>query len=220
MKKSGFFWIGYADLMTSLFFIMLVLYVVSFAILKSKQGDIQADADKLKEIENIQKAIESLDSIYFQFDEINKRYKLNIDTRFRPNSYDIKDIPIIKRNELSNAGGNIFHKIDSIVSKNESVDYLLIIEGNAARYNDNYKNDPNKGYRLSYNRALALFNFWKNEGYDFGKIGNNQCEIIIAGSGYFSQSRDTINEQNNKRFTIQVTSKVGKYFKKKKRDEN
>tara|TARA_R100001369_G_C3309559_1_gene167086 strand:- start:1064 stop:1717 length:654 start_codon:yes stop_codon:yes gene_type:complete len=212
MKKAGFFWIGYADLMTSLFFIMLVLYVVSFTILKSKQSQLQAAADQLKEIENVQKAIESLDSKYYQFDAINKRYKLNIEAHFKPNSSNITDIPLKRRNELAKAGGNLFYKIDSIVRVNKSVDYLLIIEGNAARYNGNYVNDPNKGYRLSYNRALALFNFWKNKGFDFGKIGNNQCEIMIAGSGYFSQSRDIVNEQNNKRFTIQVTSKVGKYL--------
>ena len=82
MKKSGFFWVSYADLMTSLFFIMLVLYVISFAILQSKQSELQAAADQLKEIESVQKAIESLDSRYYQFDEINKRYKLNIDARF------------------------------------------------------------------------------------------------------------------------------------------
>jgi hypothetical protein len=214
MKKAGFFWVSYADLMTSLFFVMLVLYVISFAILKSKQSELQAAADQLKEIESVQKAIESLDSKYYQFDEINKRYKLNIEAHFRPNSSYINDIPLIKRNELAKAGENLFLKIDSIVKINTSVDYLLIIEGNAARYNGNYINDPDKGYRLSYNRALALFNFWKIKGFDFDKIGNNQCEIIIAGSGYFSQSRDTITEQNNKRFTIQVTSKVGKYLNK------
>lgn len=219
MKKAGFFWVSYADLMTSLFFVMLILYIISFAIVKSKQSELQAAADQLKEIENVQKAIETLDSRYYSFDEVNKRYKLNIDVHFKPNSSKISDIPLSKRKELAFAGKNLFYKIDSIVKVNESVDYLLIIEGNAARYNENYINDPDKGYRLSYNRALALFNYWKDEGFDFEKIGNNQCEIIIAGSGYFSQSRDTINEQNNKRFIIQVTSKVGKYFNKNEKNK-
>ncbi|WP_299681145.1 flagellar motor protein MotB [uncultured Dokdonia sp.] len=219
MKKAGFFWVSYADLMTSLFFVMLILYIISFAIVKSKQSELQAAADQLKEIESVQNAIENLDSRYYSFDEINKRYKLNIDVHFKPNSSKISDIPFSKRQELALAGKKLFYKIDSIVKVNESVDYLLIIEGNAARYNENYIRDPDKGYRLSYNRALALFNFWKDEGFDFGEIGNNQCEIIIAGSGYFSQSRDTITEQNNKRFIIQVTSKVGKYFNKNEKNK-
>jgi len=219
MKKSGFFWVGYSDLMTSLFFIMLVLYVVSFTILRSKQGELEVAAKQLEEIKNVQQAIESLDTRYFQFDEINKRYKLNIDAKFKPNSSNINDIPIEKRNELAMAGKNLFNKIKSITDTIKSVDYLLIVEGNAARYKNNYKDNPNGGYRLSYNRALSLVDFWKKEGYDFSKIGNNQCEVIIAGSGYFSQSRDTINERNNKRFTIQVTSKVGKFLQKKKTEK-
>ncbi|WP_299681148.1 hypothetical protein [uncultured Dokdonia sp.] len=36
MKKSNFFWIGFSDLMTSLFFVMLVLYVVSFTFYKKQ----------------------------------------------------------------------------------------------------------------------------------------------------------------------------------------
>lgn len=216
MKKSGFFWVSYADLMTSLFFIMLVLYVVSFAILQSKQEELIVQADQLKTIKNVQKAIESLDKKYFEFDDINKRYKLNIPITFKPNSSNITDIPLNRRNELERAGANLFNKIRDIVDTNSVIDYLLIIEGNAARYNNNFINNPNGGYRLSYNRALSLFNFWKNKGYDFGSIGNNQCEVIIAGSGYFSQSRDIQVEQNNKRFTIQVTSKIGKFLHDKK----
>ena len=214
MKKSGFFWVGYADLMTSLFFIMLVLYVVSFAILQSKQGELKAAAEQLEEIKNIQKAIESLDPEYYEFDEINKRYKLNIVAKFKPNSSSIKDIPRSKRKKLAEAGKNLYDKIKSITDTVKTVDYLLIVEGNAARYRNNWNDNPNGGYRLSYNRALSLVDFWKDEGHDFSTIGNNQCEVIIAGSGYFSQSRDTINEQNNKRFTIQVTSKVGKFLHK------
>ena len=60
-------------------------------------------------------------------------------------------------------------------------------------------------------RALSLFNYWKKIGADFNSLGS-QCEVILAGSGYFSQSRDEENENNNRRFTIQVTSKVGKFL--------
>ena len=75
MKKSGFFWVSYADLMTSLFFIMLVLYVISFTILQSKQGVLQAQAEQLEKIKNVQKAIENLDTTYYHFDDENKRSK-------------------------------------------------------------------------------------------------------------------------------------------------
>lgn len=213
MKKSNFFWVSFADLMTSLFFIMLVLYVISFAILQSKQGALEAQAKQLEEIKNVQKAIENLDTTYYHFDIENKRYKLNIDAKFRPNSSNMMDIPKPTRLEIANAGKNLYEKVRSIIDTTKTIDYLLIIEGNAQRANDNWKNNPDMGYSLSYKRALSLFNYWKQMGADFNSLGS-QCELIIAGSGYFSHSRDEENENNNRRFTIQVTSKVGKFLHK------
>lgn len=217
MKKSNFFWVGYSDLMTSLFFIMLVLYVVSFAILKSKQGDLQAAADQLKKIENIQLALEGLDENYFTFDRVNKRYKLQVMASFLSGSDKILDIPLPIRQELFRAGTVLYAKVKEVIDRNPSVDYLLIIEGNAQRSNQNWITIPNKGYKLSYGRALSLFNYWKSRGLDFKDLGS-QCEIIIAGSGHFGYSRDN-NEENNRKFSIQVTSKVGKLLNKKNNDE-
>jgi outer membrane protein OmpA-like peptidoglycan-associated protein len=218
MKKSNFFWVSYADLMTSLFFIMLVLYVVSFAILQSKQGELIAQAEQLKEIKNVQKALEGLDSIYFIFDNVNKRYRIREDVLFQSGSSKITDIPLNKRKELYNAGISLYNKIDEIIQSNPSVDYLLVIEGNTQRSNGNWKSSPNIGYELSYKRALSLFNYWKSRGLDFRGLGS-QCEIILAGSGYFGYSRDTKNERNNRKFSIQVTSKVGKFLNKKNTHE-
>ncbi|MBG7613171.1 flagellar motor protein MotB [Polaribacter sp. BAL334] len=211
MKKSGFFWVSYADLMTSLFFIMLVLYVISFAILQTKQNTLEVQANQLKEIKDIQKAIENLDNTYYHFDTVNKRYKLNIDVRFKSNSSNIIDIPLSTRINLAKAGKNLFNKVKSIIDTSKTIDYLLIIEGNAQRSNNNWVSNPNMGYNLSYNRALSLFNYWKEIGADFNSLGT-QCEVILAGSGYFSHSRDEEDENNNRRFTIQVTSKVGKFL--------
>jgi hypothetical protein len=39
MKKSNFFWVGFADLMTSLFFIMLILFVVTISFLQFKMKE-------------------------------------------------------------------------------------------------------------------------------------------------------------------------------------
>jgi len=39
-KSSGFFWPSFTDLMTSMFFIMLVLFVLSYARLKIKVDDL------------------------------------------------------------------------------------------------------------------------------------------------------------------------------------
>ena len=207
MNKKSFFWVGYSDLMTSLFFLMLVLFVISFIIY-------EVDIRMITKIKNIEKALSNLDPEYFEFDQINKRYKLRTDINFAPNDSDIYNEDYIskaQRDEIKKAGQHLFDKIESIIQKNKDVDYLLIIEGNTQRYKNNYIENPNVGYKLSYKRALALYNFWKDNGNDFREL-SPQCEIIIAGSGYFGLSRDTITEQNNRRFTIQLTSKVGEYI--------
>ena len=217
MKKTGFFWVSYADLMTSLFFVMLVLYVITFVILQAEVGKIAADAEIKQKIEKIQKALQSLDKQYFEFDDVNKRYKLKTDVQFRPGSDKITDIPLSKREEIFQAGNELYSKIEGIIDNNPNVDYLLIIEGNTQRTETNFIKIPNEGYRLSYKRALGLYNYWKSRGLDFRDLGT-QCEIILAGSGYFGHSRDHKNERNNRRFTIQITSKVGKLLEQT--DEN
>lgn len=216
MKKTGFFWVSYADLMTSLFFVMLVLYVITFSVLQIELANANTKAIQLEKIEEIQKALETLDKEYFEFDKLNKRYKLSIDAQFRSGSNKITDISLDKRQKIFKAGEELYNQLESVINSNPNVDYLLVIEGNTARYKDNFNNDPDRGYRLSYQRALALYNYWSSRGIDFRKLAP-QCEIIIAGSGYFGQSRDNNNEQKNKRFTIQITSKVGKLIDENKK---
>ncbi len=216
-EKRNFFWIGYSDMMTSMFFIMLVLYIITYVILQQQLGRAEADAAKLKEIENVEKAIQTIDTNYFEFDQENKRFRLNIDVNFHINSYDINDIPIDKRREILKAGQSLFKKVKSVIDTNTRIDYLMVIEGNTQRVNGNWINNPNGGYRLSYLRALSLYNYWKANNLDFRELGS-QCEVMIAGSGYFSQSRDMDNEIKNRRFTIQITSKVGKFLTNKEKE--
>lgn len=210
MKKSNFFWVGYSDLLTSLFFIMLVLYAITLVILGEKQSRLEVAKRQVEEIKRIEQALQQLDTNYFQF-EHNKRYRLKTDVQFNDNSADIIDIPLEKREEIFKAGQELFRSIKKITQENKNIEYLLIIEGNSARseINKNYVIMPDEGYKLSYRRSLALFNYWKRRGLDFRSIGS-QCEVIIAGSGYFGSSRDEKKERNNKKFTIQITSKVGK----------
>ncbi len=246
MKNNNFFWVSFSDLMTSLFFVMLVLYVLTYVVLsqkeielkeslvkfqkkeaefnltadsieqiKSKLQKVQVDVNKLKEIENVEKALEGLSSLYFDFDNHNKRYKLKINATFKPGSQNIYDISWDQLQQLKKAGRALYNRLSIVISQNKNVDYLLVLEGNNARIENgdwkNWEKIPNIGYSMSYGRALALFNFWKKEGIDF-RLLEPQCEIIIAGSGYFGQSRDNQNEDNNKRFTIQITSKIGKFL--------
>ena len=85
----------------------------------------------------------------------------------------------------------------ALISKNPNVDYLLVIEGNTQRSNNNWVTIPNAGYKLSYDRALSLFNYWKNRGLNFRDIGNN-CEhelekdshVVLAVAFHIMDSLD------------------------------
>jgi hypothetical protein len=78
MKKSSFFWVGYADLMTSLFFIMLVLFVVTISFLQFKMKEnvdiIERNQEVIVKNERLIKENDNLiDSLQ------NKEKRLNIE---------------------------------------------------------------------------------------------------------------------------------------------
>lgn len=68
-KKESFFWISYSDLMTSLFFILLVLFVLSSTGLYMSE---QATRKQLDKINEIQEAVNRLPKEYFREDSINQ----------------------------------------------------------------------------------------------------------------------------------------------------
>ena len=57
-KKESYFWTSYSDLMTSLFFIMLTLFVLTVVLLNRRM---QATADELKNIKEIVNSTKELD---------------------------------------------------------------------------------------------------------------------------------------------------------------
>ncbi len=71
------------------------------------------------------------------------------------------------------------------------------------------KYDPDNRfmYILSYKRALALYNKWDSQGFDFRKYNT---EILIVGSGFNGINRDNVIEDNNKRFVIQIIPKISR----------
>ncbi|MEL6560509.1 MAG: hypothetical protein AAFQ94_20125 [Bacteroidota bacterium] len=211
MKSNNTFWPAYSDLMTSLFFVMLVLYVITFVLLRNKQNEYRVAAEKYDKLQEIEQSLSSLDQEYFDYDQVNKRFRMTSEINFAKNS---NAIPAHQKRELRNAGAALFRLMQNYQRETPNVSYLIILEGNTARAplltgQMNYIAIPDVGFKLSYERALALYNFWKDSGYDFKSLGN--CEILIAGSGYFGKSRDKTDESNNRRFTIQITGKLGEF---------
>ncbi|MBM6945311.1 MULTISPECIES: OmpA family protein [Bacteroides] len=206
MNKRSFFWASYADLMSSLFFIMLVLFVLTVVMLQKQMKEIervkeatQAEINKIKEIQN---AISNIDSTYFAYNAEHKKHILKIDVGFQTNSADITDISIETRHQLLNAGKAINQFIKNACQK-YNAQYLLIIEGQASKDNFIRNNE------LSYERALALVNYWKNNGVLFNP---EQCEVIISGSGQDGTLRiqpDVAGNVKNQRFLIHILPKPG-----------
>lgn len=207
------FWTSYADLMTSLFFVMLALYAVTFVVLKTEQARYKADADQLRKIREIEKAINSIADKggYFVYNEEYKKHILTIEVKFDRGSSNISDIAEDKRLQLKAAGQVITQKIDSISRLEPDIKYLLIIEGQASRDQNNGHEYSN--YVLSYNRALSLLNFWKEGGILVGQGSLKNCELLIAGSGEYGSPRDNENVKNQ-RFLIHILPKTGAIHKK------
>lgn len=199
-QSKSYFWITYSDLMTTLFFIMLILFVLTISILQKRNEATQKQLDKITEIEE---ATKKIDPRYFVYNEAYKKHILNINVSFNTGSSDIKDIDEATREDLLNAGKSIS---SFIIEANNKYDakYLLIIEGQASKDNYFYNNE------LSYVRALSLFKFWTEiNNIEFDK---NICEVIISGSGQSGLLRmepDIPTNKSNQRFLIHILPKPG-----------
>lgn len=208
-RKDSLFWTSYSDLMTSLFFVMLVLFIVAIiAMSKALQNETRLRVDnekQLKKIREIENSIQNIDSIWFDYNDIHKKHVLKIDVSFDTGESDITNIPINTREELYKAG----LAIDRFLKKAKhefggSVNYLLIIEGQAS--NDGYSHN----FELSYERALSLYKYLQqNRHLD---LKRENCEVLICGSGTDGNMRaypDNAGNKKNQRFLIHILPKPG-----------
>jgi hypothetical protein len=201
-RKESYFWTSFSDLMTSMFFVMLVLFILTIALLHRKMVDIekerkatQAQIDKIKEIEE---AVNKIDSTYFDYNKVYKKHILKIKVNFPLAQSNINTLNDDTRKELINAGRSIQSTLKKINFEYPEIQYLLIIEGQASK--DNYT----QNYELSYERALALWKLWNADSIDFG----SNCEVLISGSGTSGSMRDS-KESLNQRFLIHIIPKPG-----------
>lgn len=219
-KKESYFWTSFSDLMTSLFFIMLVLFVLTIALLHKRMVDIEnerkATQNQLDKIKEIEESIKNINDNYFEYDSHFKRHTLkNISVRFNSYSFNISDIDTEQQKRLLNVGMSIKSFVDSAIVKNPNVKYLLIIEGQSSK-DDYYRDEYHNNDVLSYQRALALFQFWNKNSIKFNP---EFCEAIISGSGQNSSFRikpeqiviggDLKGNPANQRFVIHIIPKPG-----------
>ena len=204
-KRESFFWTSYSDLMTSMFFVMLVLFVLSIALLHKK---VVATEAQLEKIQRLQQSIEKIDPEYFEYNKEFKRHTLkDISVSFQTGSSNIYDIPERDLNRLEAAGHSIVRFMQEAKRTIPYAEYMLIIEGQSSK--DYYS----RNYELSYERSLALIKYWSKKGIVFDTL---PCEVIISGSGQSSAFRvkpDVKGNKANQRFVIHVIPKPGNFTK-------
>jgi len=230
-KKNGeFFWVSFSDLMTSLFFIVLVLYVLTYVMLKREQDKLQSTVEnleqKLKVYDLVEQNLKPLkdDSHLFRYEEKYKRFTLAFDVNFIISEYEIKEGKLKNFTETSkkikNVGKELQKTIDVLVKKKiedpamKNVSYLVIISGYASKLkNANQLED----YEISYKRAYNLWNYWKHIGINFEATKyRGLIDLQISGNGWggvgrFERDPNNFfrNETKNQRFIIQIVPKIG-----------
>lgn len=251
-KNKDSFWLSYSDLMTSLFFIMLVLFVICTAKMSglvNLPNDVKGLRKELiearNEIKNLtsqntkltakvnqqQAILDGYQATKEQYDGIvliqgmfksltegkTLEYRENQRT-FVAKAFEDKEIFIPKKAEFNynilpkqdiiQVGKELEEILKELKRQNPNCSYQLVIEGTTANSYDSPVSSDSKGsYKLSYERALALYNLWDSNGI---KLRKYNTEILICGSGMNGINRDKAKEDNNKRIVIQIVPKFNK----------
>ena len=227
MKKNisnDSFWPSYVDVMTNLFAITLVLFVISFFWFKWNTKELEEKNQQLKvmeeeylQIQELNRALQSLnDNPDFQYSREFQKHILQRKVEFKPNQYQIPEgLKYIKSADtLLWVGENLLKTIVEL--RKEYIDesnapfrikFLIIIEGQASRSGKEYEN-----YLLSYQRALSLKQHWENISFDQKNFSSKElnCEVVVSGSGWYGAPREPdfhpnrkVNEANQ-RFLVHI----------------
>ncbi|MGI4735212.1 MAG: hypothetical protein ACRYG7_08545 [Janthinobacterium lividum] len=220
--RKDFFWPSYVDLMTALFLVMLVLFVLSYKRFQDKQTSLEQAKARLevqlqekKKLDEIRAALARLaDPRYFMYNQRYKRYELSFNISFAANS---SDLPAADKPRLLAAGRFLQTKLSALGTKDD-IQYLVVIEGRTARFihrgaDGDYSYDDPRNYdgtitrQISYLRALAVYRLWRDAGIDFPAP---RYEVMPAGSGFSGAGRyQGAQEDLNRRFIIQIQPKIG-----------
>ena len=225
-----FFWPSYSDLMTTLFFIMTLLYVISVIhLVNARERAENAETLALKKwewVKAVQKSVEELQNKkdangnpYFKYDEKAKRFFLTRNIKFKSDKAEISNQE--DREYLLEIGKEIQELTNRSQRESEygEVSYLIIIEGSAS-WDQNTKDrcwDENStdckmakehNLALSHDRAVSLFSLWRKNEEIRSKLFNNFTEFKLVGKGLGGKGRDEENEENNQRISISIMPKI------------
>lgn len=229
------FWQNYTDLMSGFLIVFIIASIVAYNQYKEKESlmsqlvemaggsktgklsdldkerlvKLVSNAELYEKVSAFDKAQESLNSQYFHFDSLYRRFECKLDVQFVSDSSTI-DSKYLK--QLVQAGNEFVDILKEFPSA-ENVGFKVVIEGRAAKetgfvpalYNIQYAD------ALSYKRARNLYFLWNNNGI-IEEIEKQGGEVFVSGSGYYGKGRHTKQtdpnspdpEGLNKRFIIEV----------------
>ena len=213
------FWQNYTDLMSGFLVVFIITSLVAWygyikvtGAIGGDGGNIKVTIEQSRMIREFNEAQKSLVSEYFHYNEKYQRFECKSDIMFAPN---LAEIPKDKEKVFIQAGEEL---VDSILTKFQNslnVSFKIIIEGRAARHlnkgseEDNLQADKAVWHMMeirSYERALSLYNLWKNNSI-IKSIEDMNGEVFISGSGFGGQGRypnEPGKEELNKTFIIQI----------------
>ena len=202
-KNKESFWPSYVDIMTTLFAVMLILFAVSYARFKKKEGELEMLLNDYKDIINIYSKVDSIDkSSFYAYDSLYLKHTITISIAYQEGEYDIHKLKLDeiheieraneKRDSIRQAGSLVQQIINELEEKSsDNIKFLVVIEGQSSKipfYYNEWKNNET----LSFLRAKYLKQYWTAPVKDggcglFKKTSENdiksKCEIIVAGSG-------------------------------------
>ena len=197
-KKESFLWTSYSDLMTSLFFVMLVLFILVIVLLHKRM---EATEAQLEEIKKVEQSTQDLNRDYFTYRPEYKKYVLTIQVHYPTGKANLNDMVSADKDSQLQKLAAAGKEIQDFLKTHEENQYILIIEGQASK-------DPYLyNYELSYQRALGLMRYWIE---DSNIVFGDNCEILISGSGdgkLDTHSMREAKEADNQRFLIHILPK-------------
>lgn len=205
------FWLSYVDLMTALFLIMLVLFVLSYRRFQEREAQLRVQLRELQLIRRIEGSVREMmgDKALFRYEPRFRRYTLARDIQFQGGQWDLRrpaqTLPPAQAASsltyLRHTGVALRGLVDSLLARKRrdpalrEVSYVLLIQGSASNLQDAraprydtyaYTDYENWGYILSYQRAKALHDFWRREriaDFDAPRY-HGLLELALAGNGY------------------------------------
>ena len=147
IDREKSFWLSYSDLMTSLFFIMLVLFVVSISIVFSQKNQVEKLTNELGELKVTTEQYKNILQLEKQFKTLSNSSRLRYDEEHKTFvAKDLEGIEIFNSEKhtikveyletVDKIGRDLEQLLKLLHKNNPNNQFLLVIEGNSA---NNYK---------------------------------------------------------------------------------